>query len=343
MAPWSRNRSGKISEKDLRKRAKAQDTDERAPLPVISTQDDTTDSIQGSPSRTGRIRTSVVSMSAVNDATSTPQSSTLLEIPNSPGPNQSKRFSLMRIRHASDSQLSKTAKEHADSIAMPAPSTTPSIIATAPTFDTTTSSKRRSTLLFARRNRNVNTKTLFPTDLNYDIGTEKCRRTFNGTASSSMRGLSSPPPPYGDGLASSLALPVNRASESDASSGEHGVFATTTTTHTVSTTTTFFKLTRRKKDKGPLFPLPPKSKSASVSLGGTPRVSVVESGASSPGRGFFENHPDNLVDAESPRRPRFPGLGSTNRSNSRTSYRSARASSQLPGDSGLELRGDLLQ
>lgn len=113
MAPWSRNRSGKISEKDLRKRAKAQDTDERAPLPVISTQDDTTDSIQGSPSRTGRIRTSVVSMSAVNDATSTPQSSTLLEIPNSPGPNQSKRFSLMRIRHASDSQLSKTAKEHA--------------------------------------------------------------------------------------------------------------------------------------------------------------------------------------------------------------------------------------
>ena len=69
------------------------------------------------------------------------------------------------------------------------------------------------------------------------------------------------PPPYGDESNSSLALPVSRLSESsrsDESSGDHGIYAQTTTTHTISTTTTFFKLPRRKKDKGPLFPLPVK-------------------------------------------------------------------------------------
>jgi hypothetical protein len=68
------------------------------------------------------------------------------------------------------------------------------------------------------------------------------------------------PPAYGDEGGSTLALPINRMSESsrsDGSSNEHGVYATTTTTtHTVQTTTTFFRLPRRKKS--PLFPLPPK-------------------------------------------------------------------------------------
>ncbi|KAL8953582.1 MAG: hypothetical protein Q9222_000577 [Ikaeria aurantiellina] len=70
-----------------------------------------------------------------------------------------------------------------------------------------------------------------------------------------------PPPAYGDDANSTLALPVSRLSESsrsDGSLGDHGVYATTTTTHTVSTTTTFFRLPRRKKNKGPLFPLPVK-------------------------------------------------------------------------------------
>ena len=69
------------------------------------------------------------------------------------------------------------------------------------------------------------------------------------------------PPAYGDESTSSLAIPVTRLSESsrsDDSTGDHHVYAKTTTTHTISTTTTFFKLKRRKKDKGPLFPLPEK-------------------------------------------------------------------------------------
>jgi len=76
----------------------------------------------------------------------------------------------------------------------------------------------------------------------------------------SSQGICSSPPAYGDEASSTLAIPVNRLSESsrsDGSSGEHGVYATTTTTtHTVQTTTTFFRL--RKPKKGPLFPLPPK-------------------------------------------------------------------------------------
>jgi hypothetical protein len=68
----------------------------------------------------------------------------------------------------------------------------------------------------------------------------------------------SSPPAYGDEANSTLALPVNRLSESsrsDGSSGDHGVYATTTTTtHTVHTTTTFFRLPRRKKP-APLFDL----------------------------------------------------------------------------------------
>ena len=75
-----------------------------------------------------------------------------------------------------------------------------------------------------------------------------------------QRGLYAPPA-YGDDTHSTIALPINRLSESSRSDGsaDHGVYATTTTTtHTVSTTTTFFRLPRRKKNKGPLFPLPVK-------------------------------------------------------------------------------------
>lgn len=64
------------------------------------------------------------------------------------------------------------------------------------------------------------------------------------------------PPAYSDDAHTALALPVNRLSESSNGSTDH-VYATTTT-HTVSTTTTLFRLPRRKKNKGPLFPLPVK-------------------------------------------------------------------------------------
>ncbi len=85
----------------------------------------------------------------------------------------------------------------------------------------------------------------------------KSRVTFDEPERPATQAGSSPPA-YGDEANSTLALPVNRLSESsrsDGSSGDHGVYATTTTTtHTVHTTTTFFRLPRRKKP-APLFDL----------------------------------------------------------------------------------------
>ena len=78
------------------------------------------------------------------------------------------------------------------------------------------------------------------------------------------------PPPYGDETTTALTLPFARMSESsrsDGSSNDPRLYATTTTTHTVSTTTTIFRLARRKINKGPLFPLPPKVQSTSSPSG----------------------------------------------------------------------------
>ncbi|KAK5174639.1 uncharacterized protein LTR77_001721 [Saxophila tyrrhenica] len=68
------------------------------------------------------------------------------------------------------------------------------------------------------------------------------------------------PPSYGDESNSALALPMSdhRFSESSRSDGSEIYGTTTTTTHTVSTHTTFFKLARRNKNRNPLFPLPVK-------------------------------------------------------------------------------------
>ncbi|KAI9650353.1 hypothetical protein NHQ30_000366 [Ciborinia camelliae] len=100
----------------------------------------------------------------------------------------------------------------------------------------------------------------------------KNRVTFDETNRPVTHGNGSSPPAYGDEANSALALPVNRLSESsrsDASSGDHGVYATTTTTtHTIQTTTTFFRLPRRKKP-APLFDLshlPQKSAQHDTSL-----------------------------------------------------------------------------
>ncbi|KAL8841480.1 MAG: hypothetical protein Q9170_000943 [Blastenia crenularia] len=109
-----------------------------------------------------------------------------------------------------------------------------------------------------------------------------------------------PPPAYGDDANSTLALPVSRLSESsrsDGSSGEQGVYASTTTTHTVSTTTTIFRLPRRKKNKGPLFPLPvkipPPASSPEQTL--TPRPSDTRRPSGSPQRQSTSQRPPFTV------------------------------------------------
>ncbi|KAL9029076.1 MAG: hypothetical protein Q9196_002639 [Gyalolechia fulgens] len=195
-----------------------------------------------------------------------------------PHMSRPQRFSLLRFRHASDPQLSRTAKDHSIMNRPPVP-TAPAIITTAPTMESFDPiQKRRSAFLLPRRQK--------PPDAPPPLSSKPSQRSLvdptpniaqdgagfssnNPSARASritfdqperQRGPA-PPPAYGDDANSTLALPVSRLSESsrsDGDSGEHGVYATTTTTHTVSTTTTFFRLPRRKKNKGPLFPLPVK-------------------------------------------------------------------------------------
>ncbi|KAI4188063.1 MAG: hypothetical protein L6R41_002408 [Letrouitia leprolyta] len=196
------------------------------------------------------------------------------------GPQMSRtqRFSLLRFRHASDSQLSRTARDQSLTSRPPVP-TAPAIITTAPTVESFDPiQKRKSTFLLPRRQK--------PPDAQPTLSSKPSQRSIvGGTPSIGHDGAgfssnnpsarasritfdeperhrgSAPPPAYGDDTNSTLALPVSRLSESsrsDGDSGEHGLYATTTTTHTVSTTTTFFRLPRLKKNKGPLFPLPGK-------------------------------------------------------------------------------------
>lgn len=224
-----------------------------------------------------------------------------------------RRFSMLRFRNASDSQLAAKAKLHAaaekapplprrmfSSVGvrsrtprpsiLPQPLThaapAPEIITTAPTFDENLPSRQTSRLSIAARLRRSG-----ETSRNDSAG-EQSERLGVGQRNKHMAQVpeeGSPgkpnvtfdeprrpasaqgPPPYGEDHSSTLALPVNRLSESsrsDASSGDRVYGTTTTTTHTVHTTTTFFRIPRRKrKQPESLFPiahLQPKSKTSST-------------------------------------------------------------------------------
>ena len=188
------------------------------------------------------------------------------------------RFSLLKFRHASDSQLSSRYRRTVPAIP-DEPLPAPAIITTAPTqHEHDETGKKTVHTLFGRpqspfRKNSRNRQSVLGTfglDGNSSnnrnaASTPDLRQNRPSTGvrqSSKMLDGQVCPPAYGDEANTQLAIPVERLSDSsrsDGSSGSHRVYAQTTTTHTVSTTTTFFKLRRKKKkDKGPLFPLPEK-------------------------------------------------------------------------------------
>jgi hypothetical protein len=67
----------------------------------------------------GKSRDSVVSLSAVNDTLSFPDTTPPVVPASEEKPRKTHRFSMLRFRHASDPQLSKTAKGLADSADAP--------------------------------------------------------------------------------------------------------------------------------------------------------------------------------------------------------------------------------
>ena len=176
---------------------------------------------------------------------------------------------------------------------------TPAIITTAPTQDNLEIPRRKQAFTLPRRLKSPNARRSFaldglqtlsgrPDNKSRDPEPQQVSRLT--VDEPGKRRATAAPPAYGDESNSALALPVSRLSESsrsDGSSGDHGVFATTTTTHTVSTTTTFFRLPRRKNNKTPLFPLPPKVVSAQPSPSSTPRLSTSGRPSESPVRQLF--------------------------------------------------------
>ncbi|KAI0124422.1 hypothetical protein BJ170DRAFT_586062 [Xylariales sp. AK1849] len=197
-----------------------------------------------------------------------------------------RRFSMLRFRNASDSQLSMRTKQQRQAQTLPPMPQPPAIITTAPTMDSTLSHKKsRLKLPLKIRRSGEMSRPGQPAKVKAASSNKKDRRksmaglleeessaagssgsrqtvTFEEPRPRPQTSTSHPgPPAYGDDHGSALALSVNRLSESErseASSGDHGgVYAsTTTTTHTVSTTTTFFRLPRRKhKQPDSLFPL----------------------------------------------------------------------------------------
>ena len=187
------------------------------------------------------------------------------------------RFSLLKFRHASDSQLSSKYRRTVPAIP-DEPLPAPAIITTAPTqHEHDGTGKRAANKLFGRpqspfRKNSRNRQSVLGTfgldgnnsSNNIAASTPHLRQKRPSTGvrqNSKMLDGQVCPPAYGDEANTQLAIPVERLSDSsrsDGSSGSHRVYAQTTTTHTVSTTTTFFKLRRKKKDKGLLFPLPEK-------------------------------------------------------------------------------------
>ena len=125
MAPWSTLKLGRPSEKDLRGRHSMDpghrpEADEPPPLSASDGASSTTTTPRR---RNHRIRDSVVSLGSVRDPPpALDQLATagvpLLELPEE-APQRPHRFSLMRFRHASDSQLNKTAQTQSSAPPVP--------------------------------------------------------------------------------------------------------------------------------------------------------------------------------------------------------------------------------
>ncbi|KAH0558534.1 hypothetical protein GP486_004809 [Trichoglossum hirsutum] len=228
-------------------------------------------------------------------------------------PPKHRRFSLLRSRNASDSQLGARARaQAAQSRERQKP---PAIITTAPTMDILEQPpKQRQRLrlpvgLKSRSHTNLAGQSSQNSAESFGkgkYGGGEGSISGNGSLRASRVTFDEPdrppslaaqnaplnPPSYDESHAS-LPIPNPRASDSsrsDGSSGEPVAYATTTTTHTVSTTTTttFFRLPRRKKERPSLFPLPTKTSLHEPSSGSpatphaSPNVCRESAGVSAP-------------------------------------------------------------
>ncbi len=141
-------------------------------------------------------------------------------------PPRRHRFSMLKYRHASDPQISRTAKDQGSPYLPPMPAA-PSIITTAPTDNLNDPQKRKSTFTLSRRSRPELPRTLSSQRSQKSLSDQmsEAGQRFGDPAASNrnqsritfdepekVKGLNAPPP-YGDESNSSLALPISRLSE----------------------------------------------------------------------------------------------------------------------------------
>ena len=124
--PWTRPRAGNLNEKDFRRHStfnplgRSDSVTPNDDGPQVQPMSPNRESLQRA-----RLHDSVVSLSAVNEPP-------VVDRPSSPPiqerTSKHQRFSILRFRHASDSQLAKTAKGHAAAVVPPMPSSEFSVI-----------------------------------------------------------------------------------------------------------------------------------------------------------------------------------------------------------------------
>ncbi|KAK4241225.1 hypothetical protein C8A03DRAFT_12467 [Achaetomium macrosporum] len=208
-----------------------------------------------------------------------------------------RRFSMLRFRNASDSQLAAKAKLHAAAEKPPPVPRPPEIITTAPTFNPVAPRKKPSRMNFTSRLRRSGElpRTGDAGDANARLAGHEPRFPENGTGSKHTVSFDETNRPSSlraqtDSHSSTLALPPNRLSESsrsDASSLDRSHGGTTANIQAVHATTTFFRLARRKhKQPELLFPishLQPKNRPSFAQNASVSNSSFAPSAPGSPG------------------------------------------------------------
>ncbi|KAI5458387.1 hypothetical protein BGZ63DRAFT_426790 [Mariannaea sp. PMI_226] len=206
-----------------------------------------------------------------------------------------RRFSVLRFRNASDSQLSLRAKQQAENPPpVPRP---PEIITTAPTNDFSGPKKRPSRIGLGSKFRRSSDVLRDDPAPSRPVLKKPFRKSFNEATRPSLAILEEPSPPplssqavSGSPNGTVLTPPANRQSESsrsDASSNDRQSYKSPSITPKKHTTP-FFKLRRAKKSPEPLFPLAhlqQKNKApqgitstSSLGIGPTPRPGSANAG-----------------------------------------------------------------
>ncbi|KAI5919096.1 hypothetical protein F4810DRAFT_688843 [Camillea tinctor] len=279
-----------------------------------------------------------------------------------------RRFSMLRFRNASDSQLSARLKQQQQAEKPPPLPQPPSIITTAPTADVNPSKKpprikmpmriRRSSDI-PRGDHELSSK------LAFSPGNKKeKRRIVNPRTSSSASASASTskqtvtfeeprrphtsisPPPNHEDQGPALCLPVTRFSESsrsDRSSFDHGLSMQLPT----ASTSSFFRLPRRKqKQPEPLFPLghlpqKPKMPALTMTTSNTPSLPRT---STSTGRPTERSRPSTSQDRSTPLASPSHGLTNLTKSSGSPATALFRPNSRNSGQSSptrvnLTLRG----